>query len=647
MVYWLISLDETTATVACVTSSTPPLRLGLSADYVPNDPASLIEAVNASMLAASTAASFAESEEPDSAGFVVPPFWVDSDGKINSAKLATIEKLCKQLGLKPLGFVPGDEAVVEYFSSQNSFPQSFILINFDRASFVVSLVIVGKITQRIRQPFSLPFDPQTISDSFSLFPPEAVFPPQIYLFGQIDPATANAIAGFRWPPTSGRDFFLHLPEVIRLKEMEVFTAFSSVIAPPKPTESLPAPPPHPPPADLEEVGPQSLGFAKDDTPPPPPAVIHPSLPKIKIPKFKLNLKAWLILPLLLLLVATLYYLPTATLTLYLTPLVLDKTFPVTLDPKATSPNFSAGLLPTTLINLDVSSSATINTTGTKIVGDKAKGEVIVYNKTSQIQNLPRGLILAESGGKKYELASPLQVPASIAKLEQGIIEMGQTKVSLVATDIGPEFNLNPNITFKFKDYPETELLARSTSEISGGSRSEVKVVSQADKTKLTQSFTNDNLAVSPPPDFLSGSWKSTTAKIDFSREVGETTDTLTATAKTTLTGHRLSPQIRSDLLRYLISLEPDLNSANFDPVDFSFEYTPNSLSVKGGLTPKIDSTKVAQLVVGRRPDLAFNLLRQSYSRLYQWRFTSPLNLVNIFNLFPLNPHRINVEVKSQ
>lgn len=663
--YWLVSIDETSATVALVSST---INIGPVSTWDPSTPETLIEAINSSIASVSAAVSLSETEEPNSAGFVIPPFWVDSDGKITSPKLSLIEGVCKKLDLKPLGFVPEDEAIVECFATKESSPQSFVLMYFDQSSFIVSLVIVGKITQRLCQPFSRPFDPQIIQECFHLFPEDSVFPPQIYLFGQVDTDIFQSIAGFRWPSSGNRDFFLHLPEITCLTPIESFLAFSSVITPPEINPTLPPPPPLQPETFLSEVAPEDLGFTNQSLPelvPLPvipitetPLIAKPVVSKVFFPKIpKLTPKIWFI-PLFLIIISLLFYfLPGAAITIFLSPFTFDKKIPVTLDSKITTPDFKASLLTTTLTNIDIATSATIPATGAKIIGDKAKGEIVVYNKTSKVQNLPRSLVLLDTGGKKYELASPIQVPPSTAKLDQGIIEMGQTKVSIIANDIGPEFNLNPNINLTFKDYQETEIIARTTTEISGGNRSEVKVVSAADKIKINQSIKDlVNVAVlektkvsSSVPDLLPGSWQVKSEKISLNREVGEVSDTLSATASTSLVGYLLPATSRADFIKYLISQEPELSQSTYQASDFSFEFIPDkfnessvkgSLAIKGFLTPKADPQKIAQLIAGRAPALAFNLLRQSLPRLYDWRFSSSL-------IFPLNPNRISVEIKSQ
>jgi hypothetical protein len=404
--YWLVSIDETSATTALISSAT---SIGPSLAWDPSVPESLITAINDSIAHASSAISLSEAEEPNSAGFVISPFWVDSDGKITISKLSLIEGICKKLDLKPLGFVPSDEAVVEYYATQDSSPQSYVLIYFDQSSFIVSLVIVGKVIQRLCQPFGRPFDPQIIQDSFQLFPSDSVFPPQIYLFGQVDTDIFQSISNFRWPTYNNRDFFLHLPEVVRLNQTEAFLAFSSVITPPL---AIPTVTPSIPNNDatLTEVSPKELGFSNQsnlpivepvkivETPP----RLRPSLPKIP----NLTPKIWLI-PLILVIISLfLYFLPQATITLFLSPFSFDKKLAATLDTKATSSNFQTNLIASSITNIDIATSTTIPTTGTKVVGDKAKGEITVYNKTSKVQNLPRNLILLDTSGKKYELASP-------------------------------------------------------------------------------------------------------------------------------------------------------------------------------------------------------------------------------------------------
>ena len=103
---------------------------------------------------------------------------------------------------------------------------------------------------------------------------------------------------------------------------------------------------------------------------------------------------------------------------------------------------STSLLPADKKIIDLNFSESISTTGQKETGDKAKGEITIFNKADKIQNISKGTIMTDNSNKKYELLTSVQVPASSFNLGSGTITMGQTKANAIASDIGSEFNLN-------------------------------------------------------------------------------------------------------------------------------------------------------------------------------------------------------------
>ena len=87
-------------------------------------------------------------------------------------------------------------------------------------------------------------------------------------------------------------------------------------------------------------------------------------------------------------------------------------------------------------NTDVNSSITVETTGQKTVGNKATGEVTIFNKVEKVQNIPKGSILTDSKGQKFELISSVQVAAAVINYSTGTMNFGQVKTTLSASDIG-------------------------------------------------------------------------------------------------------------------------------------------------------------------------------------------------------------------
>ena len=106
--FWLINLDNLSASVSLVIQSGGKYfvrQLGPTVDYETDNHDSYLAAIDQSLSTASEAAGLAEDDEPNSAAFILPPFWIGSDGKISPQYLKLVEIACKNLKLKTLGFV--------------------------------------------------------------------------------------------------------------------------------------------------------------------------------------------------------------------------------------------------------------------------------------------------------------------------------------------------------------------------------------------------------------------------------------------------------------------------------------------------------------------------------------------------------------
>jgi hypothetical protein len=123
-------------------------------------------------------------------------------------------------------------------------------------------------------------------------------------------------------------------------------------------------------------------------------------------------------------------------------------------------------------------------TGKKLVGEKATGNVTVLNRfSSDPQPLGQGTRLRAADGKVFELVSAVTVPG--AKVSGGEAIAGQVQASVVALDVGPEFNIEKT-TFTILGLSaekQADIFAQSVASFSGGSSQEVNVVAPEDIEK--------------------------------------------------------------------------------------------------------------------------------------------------------------------
>lgn len=142
------------------------------------------------------------------------------------------------------------------------------------------------------------------------------------------------------------------------------------------------------------------------------------------------------------------------------------------------------------------SSVEFDATGTKEVGEKAKGQVVFENCEEQSAiTIPAGTAIA-AGGKNYLTQSTVRVPGGSGGFG-GCTSPGESDpVSVVAMDIGGDYNTPRGTRFSVAGHPSggasVYFRATATSSIRGGSKKEVKVVTTEDVLKAKQQMADQS-----------------------------------------------------------------------------------------------------------------------------------------------------------
>lgn len=670
--FWLAVLHHSHLSIALIENE-QIVATGPRVEWNPEDD-SIISAVDQSLSQAADNHKLSSADEPTQTAFILPPDWVGSDGKIIPSILQKIEIVCRQLKLRPMGFVGQDEAIIENLNTAEGVPSSFVLIYLHQSTIDLSLIFLGQVKQRLSQSFTPPFHPSIVETTLAKLSPESTIPPRVIVFGDITQESINDLVSYPWLGKKDIETFLQLPEINYYSDTELTKINASLVlhqlhpsgpVSPAPIESLPPPISPSISAPLSQVSPQSLGFGLQETPPSPspslpakPLAVIPPRPKITLPKIprlpsiKLKFKFNFLWPLALLpvfFVIFLLFLKTK-LTLYLNPYVFSQRLPVTLSTKATTLDVAKLIIPVTSQTLTVNATASIPTTGKLTIGHKSQGEIIIYNQQNKVQNLPKGTIIVDSSGKRFELFVATSVASSSSNLDAGIVTLGQTKTVVVATDIGPDSNLPKDTKFTFKDFSDTILLAKSTTAFTGGSLQTVAAVAAADKTTLESQLqpvlqanisqkvnevtqSNSNL-IKESPQIKKG-------RIDYSRETNEEADTLSATVSATVTLFSLAVP-RDQLITALLTtnstlpqldFNTNLSTLTFDITKAGTDQSTAYLNIQSQALPQLNLAAIQKKLVAKTPAQAATILKSQVDRLYDFRlhpnFLLPLNSANI------------------
>ena len=188
----------------------------------------------------------------------------------------------------------------------------------------------------------------------------------------------------------------------------------------------------------------------------------------------------------------LYLLFFSTVRIELTPVVktVASDVTLTLDPKLTAPDAENLRIPAQTVSKNLKTQTSGTTSGVKIVGDKAKGEVVIYNNTTSEKTFVAGTVV-QSGEIQFLIDKDVTIPA--AKVEDGknsqgnptkLITASEAKVTATAYVIGVESNIAKDIELSVANFDKNTYMAKSTGEFTGGSSREVRVVSKEDQDLL-------------------------------------------------------------------------------------------------------------------------------------------------------------------
>ncbi|MDP3974262.1 MAG: hypothetical protein Q8P92_05525 [Candidatus Daviesbacteria bacterium] len=173
-------------------------------------------------------------------------------------------------------------------------------------------------------------------------------------------------------------------------------------------------------------------------------------------------------------------LPKADVKIFVEPQILEKETQVIADPKQKEIDREAKIIPGELVTTEVSGSDSIGATGSREIGDPAKGTVVLRNKTDREVTLSKGAVLTNTSGLKFNLDTSVSIASRSA--DDGTWGKSTTEVS--AQSIGADGNLPSGTDLSIANYSSDQLVAKSEGNFSGGTSKEVTVVSAADQEKL-------------------------------------------------------------------------------------------------------------------------------------------------------------------
>lgn len=595
----------------------------------------LIEPIDAS-LSSCTQNLPEDIEDPTKTVFGVPNSWVEG-GNIKPEYLEKLKKICDDLSLVPSGFVVLSEAISHFIKQEEEVPLSGIVVGISNEILDLSIFDTGKLIGTTSVMRSISVEEDMIEGISRLSGELENLPSRIILFNQKEQELEeikSSLSDTDWNKIANSKF-VHPPKIEILdpskkilavalaggSELGEVTGVVESCSVEEETSNVEVP---------EGVTAEDLGFTVGTHTIPvveeaiyvPHVFKLPTMPKFTnvvksfafLPKFKLSLGSKPLIMVGVMIITLVFvgfvlwwFLPKATVTIFVAPKKLEENITISVgsDIKGES------------IDVNVSGEKTKSTTGTKTVGDKAKGTVKIQNGTAFPINLPSGTVLVSSSDLKFVTTKSASISGALSPSNPGT-----GTVDIEAGSIGSEFNLGKDEVFKIGNYPKAEADATAIDTFSGGSSRQISSVSEDDRKKLLDDLKKElieeaklklNEKIAEGMILVEASFKEDIEEEDFSNKTGDEATNLKLNLKLKIVSTIVSKNELSEISRK--NLEGKVPSGfvlRDDQVTYNFGVSDDEdkfdVKISANLLPSIDSVGVAKQIAGKYPQLAENFL---------------------------------------
>lgn len=664
---------------------------------------------------------FHHETEPSKTVFGVSPHWVEN-GQIKKEHLEKIRKLCVDLSLSPSGFVVIPEAIAHTIKVEESSPLSGLVIGVGEKMIDVSLFKFGNLVGTVNVGKSVSIIDDIVEGLVRFASKDALPTRIILYggdFKELDEVKQGLIKTDWEDKANGKVKFLHIPQIEITSPSQKMIAvacagaseiteintvkFDGQVIESKNTdnqqelvneidEETNVSPTHDlTPSDLgfvidedisevgeEEEEPQ---FAQADIRPvaeKKPKFVNP-FSKIKLPKKEdtghlgnlkfgrpgvSTAKKIIFVGILLTGLSVLgvfaawWYIPKAEIAVFVSPKNLEDQETITLDENRQDSDPSNLTFPIKRMTVEVSADKSKQTTGTRVVGEKATGSVTIRNGTAQGINFPSGTTLTGPNSLKFTLSDSASVSAALSPSEPGSVT-----VAVVASDIGSDYNLASDESLSVGNYPKSEVDAVVSGGLSGGNSKEIVAVSQTDlnvlKEELLEELERQGLSEleSQASDtrFIPDSVDSAIVTSKFSNAVGDEASTISLNMTVEVTGLGVVNAIVDSLAETVLGDQiPQGFAMRREQVDIIFNLNDEiedgvyefDIDLTANLLPEINIEEIKKSVAGKAPVEAQKYLQTipgfaSAEVILQPRFPSILGII------PYIKDNISVEIVAE
>jgi len=627
------------------------LSVGSSIPWDDTSEENLIEACDQSLSDAENRFDPTGKLQPGKVIFGLPSDWMEGE-KIQSDRLHLLRNLTQKLSLTAVGFVVTPEAIVRFLQHTEGVPPTTILLGFLEAQIEVTLVRLGKIdaVHLVKRSSDVASD---VVEGLSRYAHVDMLPSRILLYdsGLDLEDIKQTLLNYPWQSPQTKLPFLHFPKIetlpvdysIRAIALAGGSEVAQAIGLVAPEVTVPQ----------EDLGFSATDLAVESEPaeavetetyiPITQPSVHRkfTLPKIKLP-FIVPIVG--ILVLVIGLFAAYWNLPKAKVDLSISPRNLQSQFDLTADQ---------------FIETTVSADKSTPATGTKLVGDKAVGQVTVYNNTDAVRSFPSGTIITSPSGLKFTFDSAIQIASASGTAILPV--SGKATVKVTAAQVGSDSNLSAGTIFKVGSFSSLDYSSTNETAFNGGSSRQVQAISKNDQTKLRTELTvtlKDQAIqklqeqVSTSQILIPESTQTTIQSEDFNYTIDEAADQLTlklsVKAKAlVLIRSELDQRVANEVKTQVPSGFALSGSPTYSFTVKKVDKTSTSLSaaVSSPILPQLNPDLVAKNISGKTLDTAKEYL-STLPDIKAIDITFQPDFIRLFKVLPHIFTNITVTIKS-
>lgn len=354
-----------------------------------------------------------------------------------------------------------------------------------------------------------------------------------------------------------------------------------------------------------------------------------------------------------------WYYPTAEVVVYVSPMKLDEKIQITVNAKEDRDDNNNEILSGRIIQTNVSGRKTKEASGTKVVGEKAKGEITLYRVGPEIK-LKSGTILTNMGGLKFTLDDEVVVASGSAS------SPSETKATVTASQIGTDYNLAAGAVFSVSNYSINDIEGKNENAFSGGTSREVTSVTSNDHKELTNDLIDELLLVakselekllSADEVYVEKSLRSKANERRFSHNVGAEAENVELFLDLTVSAVAIN---KSKILELAISTLESKTPQGFairdNQVNFSFELANANnegntyvfdVFIAANLLPQVDTEVIAQKIKGKYPLAAEEILQNEVAGYVRAEIRAKPKLPGRLGTLPQVAKNIDVMVSAE